>query len=186
MALKSTIFKAEINIADMDRHHYQTHSITIARHPSENDERMMVRVVAFGLHADEALAFGKGLSSNEEAALWRKDLTGAVEQWIEVGLPDARVLKKAASRAKELIVYAYGGRSVGLWWAQQRDELTRLSNLRVIELPAEATEALGRIAERNMTLQCTVQESQVWLGDARNTVHFEPIVLFDSQRDSRR
>lgn len=178
MALKSTIFKAEINVADMDRHYYQTHAITIARHPSENDERMMVRVVAFGLHADEALTFGKGLSSNDEAALWRKDLTGAVEQWIEVGLPDARVLKKAASRANELIVYAYGGRSVGLWWAQQRDELARLDNLRVIELPAEATIALSRIAARSMSLQCTVQEGQVWLGDANETVHFEPKVLF--------
>ena len=178
MALKSTIFKAEINVADMDRHHYQTHAITIARHPSENDERMMVRVVAFGLNANEALSFGKGLSSTEEAALWRKDLTGAVEQWIEVGLPDARVLKKAASRARELIVYAYGGRSVGLWWAQQRDELARLTNLRVIELPAEATTALGRIAARGMSLQCTVQEGQVWLGDANDTVHFEPRVLF--------
>ncbi len=178
MALKSTIFKAELGIADMDRPYYGTHTLTIARHPSENDERMMVRVLAYALNADEALAFGKGLSSTEEAALSRRDLTGAIEQWIEVGLPDARLLKKAAGRADQVLVYAYGGRAVGLWWAQQRADLEHLGNLRVIELPIDATVALGRLAERNMNLQCTVQEGQVWLGDERETVHFEPGVLF--------
>ena len=88
MAIKSTIFKIDLQITDLDRNYYQTHALTIARHPSETDERMIVRVIAFALHAHASLEFGKGLSAEDEPDLWRRDLTGTIEQWIEVGLPD--------------------------------------------------------------------------------------------------
>jgi len=116
MALKSTIFKADLQIADMDRNYYQGHSLTLARHPSETDERMMVRLLAFALFADERLEFGRGLSADDEPALWRKDLTGAIELWIEVGLPDERELRKACGRAERVVVLCYGGRGAELWW----------------------------------------------------------------------
>ena len=108
MALKSTIYKAELQIANMDRHYYGDHSLTIARHPSETDERMMVRVAAFALFASERLEFCKGLSDTDEPDLWQKDLTGAIETWIEVGQPDERRIAKASGRADEVIVIAYG------------------------------------------------------------------------------
>lgn len=177
MALKSTIFKAEIQVADMDRHHYQTHALTIARHPSENDERMMVRLAAFALYAEDELRFANGLSINEEPDLWRKDLTGAIESWIDVGLPDARLLRKAAGRARSVVVFTYGGRAAVMWWEQNRTELQRLANLTVIDLPVEATRALALLARRTMQLQCTVQEGQVWIGDGDDSVHFEPVRL---------
>src|SRR5512142_239154 len=123
MAIKATIFKANLQIADMERHYYQDHALTLARHPSETDERMMVRVLAFALHAHEALEFGRGLSAEDEPDLVRRDLTGAIEEWIEVGVPDEREVRKACGRSRAVHVLAYGGRAVDLWWQDGRDSL---------------------------------------------------------------
>ena len=116
MALKATVFKADIQVADMDRHHYADYSLTLARHPSETDERMMVRLLAFALFADPALAFGKGLCVDDEPDLWQKDLTGAIERWIDVGQPDDKWVRKACGRAREVVVLAYG-RALEVWWS---------------------------------------------------------------------
>ncbi len=174
MALKSTIFKAELQVSDLDRNYYATHPLTLARHPSETDERMMVRLLAFALFAGERLEFGRGLSTEDEPSLWQKDLTGAIELWIEVGLPDERVLRKASGRAGRVVVLCYGGRGADVWWAQNRAQLEKLGNLLVMNLPAEATQALAGLARRSMALQCTIQDGQVWLGDEDATVHLEP------------
>ena len=174
MALKATIFKAELQIADMDRGYYGGHTLTLARHPSETDERMMVRLLAFALFADAHLEFGRGLSTEDEPALWLKDLTGAVKLWIEVGLPDEREVRKACGRADRVVVLCYGGRGADLWWNQNRDKLERLRNLDVMNLPAATTQALAGLARRNMSLQCTIQDGQAWLTDGPGTVHIEP------------
>ena len=134
MALKSTIYKAELQIADMDRHYYGDHSLTIARHPSETDERMMVRVAAFGLFADERLEFGKGLSDTDEPDLWQKDLTGQIETWIEVGQPDERRIAKASGRAGRVIVIAYAGRTADIWWQGVKGKVERMQNVTVWSL----------------------------------------------------
>ena len=177
MALKSTIFKAELQIADMDRNYYQAHSLTLARHPSETDERMMVRLLAFALFADERLEFGRGLSAEDQPALWLKDLTGAVDLWIEVGLPDEREIRKACGKANRVAVLCYGGRGADLWWNQNRDKLERLRNLVVMSLPTAASQGLAALANRNMSLQCTIQDGQAWLTDGERTVHIEPVTL---------
>lgn len=171
MALKSTIFKAALQISDLDRNYYATHALTIARHPSETDERMMVRILAFALHADESLAFGKGISSDDEPALWQKDLTGAVELWIEVGLPDEKLLRRACGQARQVIVYTYGGRGADLWWEQNRDKLERQERLDVSNIPLETSRALAKLAQRNMQLQCTVQDGEIWFSSGDETVH---------------
>ena len=176
MALKATIFKADLQVADMDRHYYGDHGLTIARHPSETDERMMVRLLAFALHANEALTFGKGLSTDDEPDLWRKDLTGAIEQWIEVGQPDDRRLLKASGRAAQVIVYSYGNTS-NIWWNQVAGKLERARNLQVFNLPAAATMELARMATRTMQLQCTVQDGLVWMANGEETVQLELEVL---------
>lgn len=173
MALKSTIFKAELQIADMDRNYYHVHNLTLARHPSETDERMMVRLLAFARHAHEALAFGQGLSTDDEPDLWLKDLTGAIELWIDVGLPDEKLVRKACGRARQVFVYAYGGRAADIWWGQSGSKLNRLPNLNVMQLPAETTQALAGLAQRTMRLNCTIQEGQIWLADQDNTVQVE-------------
>ena len=173
MAIKSTIYKATLQIADMDRHYYQDHSLTIALHPSETDERMMVRLLAFALHAHEALSFGNGLSTDDEPDLWQKDLTGAIQCWIDVGLPDEKLIRKACGRAQQVFIYGYGGRGADIWWEQNRAKLERLQNLTVILIPQETTQALAKLAQRGMQLQCTVQDGQVWLADGSQSVQVE-------------
>ncbi|MBU0593180.1 MAG: YaeQ family protein [Gammaproteobacteria bacterium] len=170
MALKATIFKADLNIADMDRNYYHDHTLTIARHPSETDERMMMRLLAFALHADENLAFGQGLSTDDEPDLWQKDLTGAIELWIDVGLPDEKLIRKACGRARQVFVYCYGGRGVDIWWGQNSGKLEKLENLSVMSLPSLTTQAMAGLAQRNMQLQCTIQDGQIWLSDKNDTV----------------
>lgn len=178
MALKATIFKAKLQIADMDRSYYADHALTIARHPSETDERMMVRIVAFALNAGEMLAFGKGLSTDDEPDLWQKDLTGVIEHWIDVGQPDERRIRKACGRAGRVHVYCYGDHGVKVWWTQVAADLARLRNLTVTRLPAAASQALARLGTRTMDLHCTVQDGLVWLSDGGTTVEITPEVLF--------
>ena len=165
MALKATIFKAALQIADMDRNYYHDHALILARHPSETDERMMVRLLAFALHAHEALSFANGLSTDDEPDLWQKDLTGAIDLWIDVGLPEERAIRKACGRAGQVCIYSYGGRAADIWWEQCRSKLERSGNLTVFNLPADASKALAGLAQRNMQLQCTIQEGQIWLAD---------------------
>jgi len=173
MALKSTIYKAEIQISDMGRGYYGDHSLTIARHPSETDERMMVRVLAFALHAHEALVFGDSIGNDDEPSLWQKDLTGAIQLWIDVGQPDEKRIRKACGRATQVFIYAYGGHGVDVWLDQIRKSVERCRNLTIINLPASGLAALAGLAQRSMQLQFTIQDSQVWLTDDRETVHLD-------------
>lgn len=172
MALKSTIFKAALSISDMDRNYYADHALTIACHPSETAERMMVRVLAFALNAHEYLAFGKGISDVDEPDLWQKDLTGAIEHWIEAGQPDEKRILKACGRAARVSIYAYS-HSAELWWKPLQAKLARARNLAVWSVPSEASKDLAKLAARNMQLQCTVQEGQIWMSDASETVQLE-------------
>ncbi|MEO7495420.1 MAG: YaeQ family protein [Massilia sp.] len=172
MALKATIYKADLQLADMDRNVYDTCSLTLARHPSETDERMMIRLLAYAIHANEALTFTKGLFDTDEPDLWQKDLTGAIELWIEVGQPDEKRLMKACGRSAKVIVYSYSATS-HIWYKQIANKLERAKNLTVINIPAEASVQLEKLCNRNMQLQCTIQDGQIWLTDSVDTVLVE-------------
>jgi uncharacterized protein YaeQ len=182
MAIKATIFKANLQIADMERHYYQDHALTLARHPSETDERMMVRLLAFALHAHEYLEFGQGMTDDDEADLWQKDLTGAIELWIDVGIPDEKLIRKACGRSDRVIVYSYGGRVAEMWFAQNSAQFERQKNLSIINLPVASTQALAKLAQRTMTLQCTIQDGQVWISDGDTSVQVERVVLKQAAR----
>ena len=177
MALKATVYKADVQIADMDRPYYADHALTLARHPSETDERMMVRLVAFVLNAHEQLVFAKGLCVDDEPDLWQKDYTGAIELWLDVGLPDEKWVRKACGRAAKVLIVSYGGRPADMWWEQNRGKLGKLENVRVINLAQEATKALAAMAQRTMRLQCTLQDGQLWITDGDATVQIEPVTL---------
>lgn len=177
MALKATICRATVQIANIDGNYYHDHALTIARHPSETDERMMVRVLAFALHASDALAFGKGLSDEDEPDLWEKDLTGSIRRWIEVGLPDEKRIRRACGRADEVFVYSYGGHGASLWWDQVSGKLERTRNLTVVQLAQVSTRALATLAGRNMQLNCTIQDEQVWLADHQETVQVGMVAI---------
>lgn len=176
MALKSTIFRCGLQVSDMDRGHFATHELRLARHPSETDERMMVRLLAFALNADERLEFGPGIGADGEPDLVLKDLTGAIEHWIDVGLPDEREVRKACGRASAVTVYVYG-RGAEIWWTQNQGALERLSNLKVWDLSRELTQALAKAANRNMDLSVTIQEGQFWIDAGGVHLQSAPVAL---------
>lgn len=175
MALKSTIYKFDLNIADLDRQYYASHNLTVARHPSETDERVMVRLMAFTLYANEALQFGKGLSDDEEPDLWQKDLTGAIELWMDVGLPTEKDIRKACGRAKQVAIVLYGGRVADMWWEQNSKALLKLNNLTVINLPE--TQALADIVSRNMAISCTLQDKHILVSYEGGSLEITPAFL---------
>jgi uncharacterized protein YaeQ len=172
MALKSTIYKAALQIADMDRQLYADHTLTLALHPSETEERLLVRLLAFALNVPHdthrgALQFARGLSDGDEPDIWQHDLSGQLLHWIEVGQPDDRRLAKACARAERVTLYVFGS-AAGIWWNGIRNKLTRLSKLTVWQIPPEQAQALAALASRSMQWQLTVQDGHVWLssGDA--------------------
>jgi uncharacterized protein YaeQ len=138
---------------------------------------MMVRLLAFALHAHEFLEFGQGMTADDDADLWQKDLTGSIELWIDVGIPDEKLIRKACGRANKVIVYAYGGRTAEMWFAQNSVQFERLTNLTVINLPVESTRGIAKLAQRNMQLQCTIQDGQLWLSDGVESVQVERVRL---------
>jgi uncharacterized protein YaeQ len=172
MALKSTIYKAVLSIADMDRHYYADHALTIARHPSENDERMMIRLLALALYAAEGIGFGKGLSDPDEPDVLVRDLTGAITHWIEAGQPDERAILKACGKAGQVTVLAYANSS-DVWWKGIAGKLTRARNLTVLAVPPAQSQALAKLAQRSMQLQCSVQDASVFMGDGSATVQLD-------------
>ena len=174
MALKATVFKARLQIADMDRDYYAEHQLTLARHPSETDERMMVRLLAFAHNASEQLEFTRGLSSDDEAELWQKSLSGEIDLWIEVGVPTEERIRKACNRSKRVVVYSYGRRTAPVWWKKHGDALARFDNLQVYNLPADSCEQLAALAQRNMELNATIQDGQIWLSSAESSVEVIP------------
>lgn len=173
MALKATIHKADLQIADIDRHYYADHALTVARHPSESDERMMVRLLAYALYAQEGIAFTKGLFDVEEPEVWVKHLTGDIKLWIDIGQPNEGRLRKACARAGEVVVMCFSS-SCDIWWKGIAPKLARLQNLTVLQLAAETSQALAALAARSMQLQCMVQDGEISLSTETGRV---PIVL---------
>jgi uncharacterized protein YaeQ len=181
MALKSTIFKATLAVADIDHGYYADHALTLARHPSETDERMMIRLVALALNAyklqdvcqgDGTLAFGAGLSNVDEPDVWLRDFTGETKLWIEVGQPEDKPIIKACGKADEVIVYCFN-HAAEIWWRGIETKLTRPQNLSVYRVPTEASQALAALAQRSMQLQATIQENTLTLGDGTNSIDVE-------------
>jgi len=183
MATKSTIFKTHLQIADIDHGYYADHALTLARHPSETDERMMVRLSALALQAhqlqslcggDGTLAFGAGLSDPDEPDVWLRDFTGQTRLWIEVGQPEDKPLAKACARSDAVLLYAYGP-AADVWWKNMASKLSRLDRLQVWRIASSAAQALTPLAQRSMTLQATVQEGVLTLGDGSHSIDLEPV-----------
>lgn len=158
MALKATIYKTELNIANMDVHQYGDFQLTMALHPSETIERLMVRVLAFARYADDALEFTKDLFETDEPALWQKDLTGQLERWIEVGSPDEDKVKKASARCPKVAVITYGS-AVNEWY-KRSSKLKTLKNVEVWQLSEASTQAIQALCERTMQLQLNVMDGE--------------------------
>lgn len=177
MALKATVCKASLQIADMDRHYYAEHALTVSQHPSETEERMMVRLLAFALNAHEHLSFEQSMEDDAVADLWQKDLTGAIELWIDVGVPDEKLIRKACGRAKQVIVYAYGGRVADMWFEQNKKLFQRQRNLTIYSIPQGITNEMAKMAQRSMQLQCNIQDEEISLIDDKQNLAIEVLKL---------
>jgi uncharacterized protein YaeQ len=170
MALKATIFKVNLQISDMDRQYYQGHDLTIARHPSENDERMMLRLMAFAMNASDSLSFTKGISTTEEPDIWQKNLTDDIELWIELGQPDEKRIKQAANKSDRVKIYTYNKKSSDVWWKQNQQFINSLKNVEVFEFSEGAGNELTSLVEKTMQLQCMIEQAQMWLSNESHTI----------------
>ncbi len=179
MALKATVYKAQINVADTDRGYYADHALTLACHPSETEERLVLRLLAFALFAGEHLAFTRGISSDDEPDLWEKDLTGDILRWIEIGQPDEARIRKACHRAREVVIITFGARAPETWWEKNASAFSRFHNLRVLRIPAEASAALATLAERGMNWQVTVQDGVAFVSSDAGNVEIAPVTLLE-------
>jgi uncharacterized protein YaeQ len=181
MALKATIYKAIVQLSDIDRNIYGDYPLTIARHPSETDERMLIRLLAFALNVPGdndhgAIEFAKDMWDADEPGLWQKDLTGQIQHWIEVGQPDDKRLLRTASRVGRVSVYSFSA-STPVWWRGIEQTLGRARNLSVWQIPADQSRALSALAQRSMELQVTVQDGSIWVGDGERSIEVSPVQL---------
>lgn len=176
MALKATIYKAMVNVADLDRNKFLDSNLTLARHPSETQERMMLRLLAWIKYADERLVFTRGLSAEEEPEIWLRNDHLGIDLWIELGLPEERRVKKACSQSAEVALFTYNTRAAEIWWQQNQNRLSQFKNLSVWYLDDEQLAKLSEFGTRSMNLQATIQDGAIWLSDAENNVeiHFTP------------
>jgi uncharacterized protein YaeQ len=175
MAQKATIYKVELSIADMDRHYYETHNLTVAKHPSETDERLMVRLLAFALNAHEKLEFTRGLSSDDEPDIWQKSLSGELKLWVTLGLPGEKIIRQSCGKANEVIVYCYGGRTAETWWEKVKNSTTRFDNLQIINFSETDTNELGKQVSRSMKLQVNIQDGDVMVSVDGSIVYVTPV-----------
>jgi uncharacterized protein YaeQ len=184
MAIKSTIYKAALSIADIDNNYYADQALTLARHPSETDERMMIRLIALAFQAHKLQAvlsgdgnwlFGAGLSDPDEPDVLLRDYTNAIRVWIEVGQPEDKPLAKAVSKSDEVIVYAFN-HAANVWWKGIQNKLTRSEKLRVFQIDSTASKVLEKMAERSMQLQATIQDGTLMMSNGSDTVEITPLV----------
>jgi uncharacterized protein YaeQ len=175
MAQKATIYKVELSVCDMDRHYYETHKLTVAKHPSETDERLMVRILAFALNAHEQLEMTKGLSTDDEPDIWQKSLSGELELWVALGLPSEKIVRQSCGKADQVIIYTYGGTTAEVWWEKIKNSTTRFDNLQVLNFAEDDTNELGKLANRSMKVQVNIQDGDVMVSLDDNIVYLTPI-----------
>lgn len=175
MALKATIYKVELSVSDMDRHYYETHKLTVAKHPSETDERLMVRILAFALNAHDQLEMTRGISTDDEPDIWQKSLSGELELWVALGLPGEKVIRQSCGKANDVIIYSYGGRTAEMWWEKIKNSTTRFDNLQVTNLSEADTKELEKLASRSMKIQVNIQDGEVMVSVGDSIVYVTPV-----------
>jgi len=175
MAQKATIYKVELSVSDMDRHYYKTHKLTVAKHPSETDERLMVRILAFALNAHDQLEMTKGLSTDDEPDMWQKSLGGELELWVALGLPSEKVIRQSCGKARDVIIYSYGGNTAEMWWDKIKTRTTRFETLSIVNFVQDETRALEALANRSMKLQVNIQEGDVMVSVDDQIVYLHPV-----------
>ena len=176
MALKPTIYKAQVELADSDRNCFESLSLTLAKHPSETLERMAVRLLAYCLNAGRGLEFTKGISTADEPDLWLHSDSGEIQQWIEVGQPEEPRLRKACGRARQVSIYAFA-KSVDTWWKLNGAAIGALPHLQVWQLAWPEVEAVADLLDRTMQLNVSIVGGIMYLDNGSASTSAEPHLL---------
>jgi len=175
MAQKATIYRVQLELSHVDRGVYAERQLTLARHPSETTERMLMRLLAFGLRYEEGLEFGRGVSATDEPDLWRREGDGRVIDWIEVGQPDAKRLVKAARQSNRCDLFVFG-EGADRWRAAQLDGMKAPENLAVARIDDAFVDSLAAVADRQIRWSMTVSEGTIFLGVGEDTFETAPQV----------
>jgi uncharacterized protein YaeQ len=175
MAQQATIYKVQLSVSNMDRHYYEVHNLTIAKHPSETDERLMLRILAFALNAHERLEFTRGISTGDEPDIWQKNLSGDLELWVELGLPSEKIIRQSCGKANEVIVYCYGGSTAEMWWTKIKNSTARFDNLQVTNFSKKDTSELEKHASRSMKPHVNIQDGDVMVSINDSIVYVTPV-----------
>ena len=173
MALGATIYKAIVDVSDIDRGYYESRTLTVARHPSETEARMMLRILAYALYAGEHVEFGRGISTEDEAAIWEINDAGDIGRWIEIGVPDTKTVRKAAGKSDDVVVIAYDEARIEPWWASHKGDFSKIDKLTVRWISDDDLAKLAAMAKRNMKLAATIQDGVVWLADDTQNIEIE-------------
>ncbi|NRA24584.1 MAG: YaeQ family protein [Oleispira sp.] len=174
MAIKATVIKLDLTISDMDRDYYQQHTLTMAQHPSETEQRLILRTIAFTLFAREDLQFTKGLSEDSEPDLWQKNLIDDIELWIELGQPDEKRIRKACHKAKQAVILSYGDNAGDMWWKAVEGKAKSFKNLSVYHISTEQYNSLSQLMQRHLVLNASIQDAELWLSDDKYSLHITP------------
>ena len=176
MALKPTIYKAQIELADSDRNCFESLSLTLARHPSETLQRMAVRLLAYCLNSNRGLEFTKGLSTADEPDLWLHSDSGEIDHWIEVGQPEEPRLRKACGRSALVSVYAFG-KSTDTWWKLHGEAISALPHLQAWQFHWDEVEIAAAMLDRTMQLSVSIVGGIIYLDNGRASTTLEPRLL---------
>jgi uncharacterized protein YaeQ len=181
MALNATIHKVELSVSDMDRHYYETHKLTVAKHPSETHERMMLRLVAFAMMAHDQLEMTKGLSTDDEPDIWRTSLSGELELSVLLGQPSEKVIRQTCNKSRRVLLCTYGGRAAEIWWEKIRSSTTRFGNLTVVNFSETATAELAEKAGRSMRMQVNIQDAELMVSVDDAISYITPVIWQQSE-----
>jgi len=182
MALSATIYKFDIDLSNMDRNRYESVSQHIALHPSETQERMVMRLLAYCANMHDQLSFTKGLSSDTEPDLWQKSYSDEIELWIELGLPDVKRIKKAASISKQVKLYVYGGQNVGQWWKLVQKDCQKFSNVDVYRFDLESVSKFSSQLARSMRISVMIQDGLITFSWDEHMLEFPIEIIYEKDK----
>ncbi|MCO4837408.1 MAG: YaeQ family protein [Oceanospirillaceae bacterium] len=165
MAIGATIFKANLNLSNLNSHHYADFNLTLAKHPSENETRLMCRLIAFLHAAHDDLELTKGISSVDEPDLWQRDLSGNILHWIELGMPDEKRIRQASGKAQQVSIYTYHDNKAEIWLDKNRAGLTANKKVKVFHINVQNNADIENLLFKTMNLGCIIEEDQMHLSD---------------------
>ena len=174
MALKSSVYKANVSLANLNTHYYEDIVLTMALHPSETEERLMYRLLAFLYSAHERLEVTVGLDNPDLPDIWQKNYTGDIEHWIDIGYPDEKKIKKAIGRSDLVSIFNYNSFKAKVWFGKNKSLLEN-KKVQVFHLEEEIQGSLETLVQRSMALNCMIEDNHIFLSNDSERIQINVI-----------